>query len=390
MNNENDLTAVSMRILMQERPKEISLDEFEAWRDSQPDSPIPITLRTSVRSAYALMEHRIRLGNQIYAQARSRLGIPPGGRVSDDAKAAKLLEDMTGAYTLMTEGLARSMSASQFGKRNTGVFYDFAEFLAFETFLTILRQEKRQFKGLTTELKKIPVYNEFLLDVPGCGPALSACLLAWLNPRRARHVSSFWRFAGLDLADDGTGRSNRKTHNEEAWTKTVNPDGTYSVTKVARKTHDPFLKAKVVGVGGETFLKAGVRWVPADDALFENTPDQFRRVIPQDDGPPVKKVAVFKGKYALMYYDYKHRKTHSRELTKVWRRGGPDGNGYYKEVMWCETTDSHRHRAAVRFMMKAFLADLWVKWRELEGLPVSKPYAEEFLGRRPHGRDAVV
>jgi hypothetical protein len=35
-------------------------------------------------------------------------------------------------------------------------------------------------------------------------------------------------------------------------------------------------------------------------------------------------------------------------------------------------------------MVKRFIADLWAKWRELEGLPVGKPYEEEFLGRKPH------
>jgi len=31
-------------------------------------------------------------------------------------------------------------------------------------------------------------------------------------------------------------------------------------------------------------------------------------------------------------------------------------------------------------MGKIFLAHLWVKWREFEGLPVSQPYVQAILG----------
>lgn len=37
-------------------------------------------------------------------------------------------------------------------------------------------------------------------------------------------------------------------------------------------------------------------------------------------------------------------------------------------------TNGHRHLAAMRVMMKVFLSHLWLRWRELEGLPVSEPY----------------
>lgn len=40
---------------------------------------------------------------------------------------------------------------------------------------------------------------------------------------------------------------------------------------------------------------------------------------------------------------------------------------------------AHIHAMAMRAMEKQFLADLWVKWRELEGLPISKPYVIDQL-----------
>ena len=54
----------------------------------------------------------------------------------------------------------------------------------------------------------------------------------------------------------------------------------------------------------------------------------------------------------------------------------PDENSRWPTI----NTDSHVHRKARRKMVKIFLSHLWLIWRDLEGLPVSKPYAEQILG----------
>lgn len=43
-------------------------------------------------------------------------------------------------------------------------------------------------------------------------------------------------------------------------------------------------------------------------------------------------------------------------------------------------TKGHQHNAAMRKMIKIFLQHLWLVWRELEGLPTSKPYAHGIMG----------
>lgn len=55
---------------------------------------------------------------------------------------------------------------------------------------------------------------------------------------------------------------------------------------------------------------------------------------------------------------------------------------YENEERWKDETSLHRHRAATRYMIKMFLKDLYVAWREIEGLPVREPYAEEYLGKK--------
>lgn len=61
--------------------------------------------------------------------------------------------------------------------------------------------------------------------------------------------------------------------------------------------------------------------------------------------------------YRKFYDDYKNRK-----ISQQWG-----------------VSDGHRHNAAIRYMVKMFLIDLYKKWRELEGLPVRNLYQEEYL-----------
>jgi hypothetical protein len=50
------------------------------------------------------------------------------------------------------------------------------------------------------------------------------------------------------------------------------------------------------------------------------------------------------------------------------------------EKKWKDVSDGHRHGAAIRKMMKHYLADLWFVWRTIEGLPARSLYVEEKLG----------
>lgn len=42
----------------------------------------------------------------------------------------------------------------------------------------------------------------------------------------------------------------------------------------------------------------------------------------------------------------------------------------------------HQHKAAIRYMVKMFLRDLYVAWRTLEGLSVREPYQEQYLDHK--------
>ena len=39
---------------------------------------------------------------------------------------------------------------------------------------------------------------------------------------------------------------------------------------------------------------------------------------------------------------------------------------------------------AKRYMIKMLLQELWLRWRELENLPIRAPYAAEYLDKGHH------
>ena len=67
------------------------------------------------------------------------------------------------------------------------------------------------------------------------------------------------------------------------------------------------------------------------------------------------------------------------------RTKAPYSKIYYDEKVKYQNKHSdwtplHIHRAAMRKMIKIFLSHLWLKWRAMEGLPISQPYAIDQLG----------
>lgn len=82
-----------------------------------------------------------------------------------------------------------------------------------------------------------------------------------------------------------------------------------------------------------------------------------------------------RGAYRLVYDNTKHRLAHSEKVTKT-----RNTKGQLVECMWKDTKPGHRHGAALRAVMKHFLADLWMVWRTTAGLETSPLYPEAMLG----------
>ena len=280
------------------------------------------TIKAAVRGSYDVQKVRIQLGNRIVANWRAKQGIMPSAKTeTGDKDTQKMLKQIKTDYARVTDGLVRLPTRKKF--MGTWLISQYGELVLIAQYMDLVEAENSMFKRLNRLLDAVPIYNEYLKDVKGIGPAMAGVIVSEIDIYRAKYPSSLWKYAGLDVAEDGRGRSRRKEHLIDAVYNDKNGD------EKTRKsiTFNPFLKTKLTGVLGPSFMKQGERSL-----------------------------------YTEIYYHYKHRL---------------ESHSIYKDV-----TKGHRHNMAIRYMIKQFLSDLYVAWRTLEGLPVSVPYSEAKLGMR--------
>ncbi len=296
-----------------------------------PKDPNLEPLRFAVRFMYDLQKLRIQSGN----------------RNSKQHKAAKLTKEDKEFLTKTSKGL-RSLEAQG------------------------LKEVERHLRG-------IPIWEEWLRLQKGCGPTMAGFLISETNIRHPRcsTVSQLWAWFGLHVTN---GQAERRR-------------------KGQKSTFSSWRRAKMVHVLGGCLLKAcsldDQGYYTSVNKIIDGVKTKVR--IPwSDSNPPWRK----------FYDDYKHRKQNQqvdvcmrcegkgeaqredeedepeagvkkkKKIVKCWNCGGTGG-----PAPWGKD-DKHRHQAAQRKMVKEFLLQFHVKWRELEGLPVRPRYEEEFLNRR--------
>lgn len=199
-----------------------------------------------------------------------------------------------------------------------------------DTLNTLERRELRHIEKLCREFSIYP----WLKKQKGIGPTLAGVILSEIDITRAETPSSIWRFAGVDVQD---GKAPRRTKGQ------VN-------------TYNSFLRTKLLGVAADCMLRAGSEWRTFYDNYKTRKQNQRVEVCMACEGTKKAKKGELKGK----------------PCKNCSATGGP--------APWGES-DGHRHRAALRYMIKMFLAALYNEWRPLEGLPVAAPYSEAYLGR---------
>lgn len=204
--------------------------------------------------------------------------------------------------------------------------------------------EKHLTKAIDKFVKREPIWDAFLDGVKGIGTLMAAVLLSEVDIERAHTVSSLWLYAGMAPCMV-PGKVREAGKGKEVVIK--ESDSLIRADRLARGYVSPynlFLKKKMLGVLATCFLRS-------------------------------------KSPYSEYYYNYKFRLEHSERITEESRT---------KQVAWQDATKSHRHAAALRYMMKMFLRDLYVAWRTIEGLPVRAPYQEEYLGHTHHGQESIA
>ena len=273
-------------------------------------------IKTMVRGFYDLQKLRMQMGNRVVGNFKAKLGQEPGESEDELSPDAKLiLNNLRASYRRITDGVKR-VSIKNF--KGDAVIGDYADFILAQSYFDIEASETRGFNSLEKLLDDFPIYTEFLKDIRGVGPAMAGIIISEIDITKAEYPSSIHKYAGLDVVK-GEGRSRKKHHLEES--TYIDKEG--KEQKKMGITFNPFLKTKLIGVLGTSFLRSA-------------------------------------SEYREHYDNYKNRLENAPAHK--------------------EKTKGHRHNMAVRYMVKRFLIDLYVNWRTLEGLPVAKEYSEAKLG----------
>ena len=287
-------------------------------------------IRGLVRGIYDIQKLRIQAGNRIVNHFLVKLGVQPGEK-KDSVK--EIWGSLREEHKRLTDGIPSRL----YFTKNPGLISSYAEAALVSEYFALLTEEERQSKYLKRILREEPIWTAFLKGVKGVGPLMGGVLVSEIDIHKAKYVSSLWAYAGLDVVHvqdetgnlKGVGRSRKK---ESLVEKTyIDKNGEIKTKKSI--TYNPFLKTKLMGVLAGSFLKS-------------------------------------KSPYADIYYDTRTRL---------------DSHPKYKEA-----SKLHKHNYSQRKMVKAFLRDLYLAWRPLEGLPVHAPYAEAKLGIVHQGQNGSV
>lgn len=292
-------------------------------------------IRNLIDGVYDIQKLRIATGNRVVAALRGIIedtdNAPKSNaqREKEQKEKDSILKKILGEYKNITDAYvdvyhntgpivpAISEKGGQYIKTKV-------DYTLVEQYMKLKDAEDGLSKVVASEVQQHPMWAAFFEGVKGCGPLMSAVCLAYLDPHKARHASSFWKYCGLDVAYDdkrGEMRGTGRWHTVE-----VEYSDKYGKPSVRNSlTYNPFVKTKLVEVLVSSFLKAG------------------------------------DNHYSRIYRDYRNRRAQMGD------------------------TPVQQHRRAARYTAKMFLRDMWVIWRELEGLPVSEPYEVAKLGHKPHG-----
>lgn len=226
---------------------------------------------------------------------------------------------VTSTRKIERELLAEYKSYESLDRSDSGTYIkDEVFFIVVQAYFVLHQQEEQMMKVISRQIADHPLLAYFKA-IRGCDELTAAICLAEIDIRRSQYISSLYMLCGLDCGPDGKARNKTAAHLVER--KYIDKDGKEK-TKMS-VTFSPFLHDKMLGMIGPNLIRS------------KSEP------------------------YYKTYTNYKHR----LEMR-------PD---------WKDKSKMHRHRAALRYMMRTFVANLYNTWREIEGLQVFTSYEAEKL-----------
>lgn len=232
-----------------------------------------------------------------------------------------------------------------------------AERLTEEEAQILVEHLDKQLKGVEAGIKKdmqkaltgTPIYDEWFDLVKGIGPIIAGGLIGEITDiSRFEHISNLWSWAGLGI------------HNDQADKR----------RKGEKLNWNPHTKVLCWKAGKSFVLSKG---------YFRNVYDNFKQYEIKMNEPWVSdRVAKTMQGYRLV-----DGAIITEANVKKILADNKD------EILICRS-DGHLDARARRKTVKLFIGLTFMKWQELEGLPVSDPYVGALLGHDIVRPDTVL
>lgn len=267
------------------------------------------------------------------------------------------------------------------GNNQLNIIRDENDAKLIKSYMLLKDSEDDATKVLEKYVQEHPMWKAFFEGVKGCGPLMSGVCLAYLDPYKARHVSCFFRYAGLDTVQDEDKDGNKiflaLDNDRRKVAQVFNEEGSYNY--VDCETGELYDGPVVVSCHGRRMgdtemqnyyvIEDGERVLAIDKETGEPL---LKRGITYNPKLKTKLMGVLTGcllkakdpVYSKIYYDQRQRL---------------DNSTYHKDK-----SDGQKNMMAQRYMVKEFLRAMWITWRQLEGLEVDEPYEVAKLGHKPH------
>jgi hypothetical protein len=252
--------------------------------------------------------------------------------------------------------------------------------------------EKDTVKEIGLEISKFKI-SEWMLGQRGIGPSLAGQTIAIIRDvGRFSNVSKLWAYSGMATMEVcmKCGKKVLRTPKREEW-----------IVRVAKRLEDQNAKKKVRDAEEAELI--GLDAVVRDDDEEQDTnfTIKAKKMLCPCDNPKTKTVAQRRIKGSIIDYNPKMKKLCRNMALSLIQYNEFYGNLYnqylaeymarnnlldnintakYKEAILEKIRTGKATKMARRKMVKIFLSHLWVTWRKMEGLPVTKPYAFSVLG----------
>jgi hypothetical protein len=282
---------------------------------------------------YNQQKLRIQIGNRICAAFRFKLGLESSQAEDEDPDASKLLKDLRAEAKRITDSVKRVTKNTPC---DSPLITTITELSLLNSYEKMLEAEAQNEKAILDELSRQPIWTDYLINIRGVGTLMAGCILSEIDIHKCNSISALDKYTGLDVVVTGT-EDGEQLEEARGMKKSHLVPKTYTNSKGEVKdtegiTYNPFIRAKLLGVLANVFIKLG-------------------------------------GDYKVIYDNYKFR---IQNMPKHQ-----------------DKTKLHVHNMCKRYMIKMFMEALWKKWRELEGLPVKGTYAEDVLGIVHHTETGV-